>query len=76
MNPEEKTVKEVNIHDFFVCAFKSQDFAQSQENCARSHDCETMTFRNSELNGMSLKKQCQSKWNVNQNKMSLKRECH
>ena len=30
-----------------VCAYNSQDFAQTQENFARSQDRETMTFRNS-----------------------------
>ena len=49
-----KTVKEVKIHDIFVCAFKSQDFTQSQENFARSHDCETVTFRNCDLNSPLL----------------------
>ena len=42
-----KTVKEVKIYKFLVCACKSQDFAQSQKNFARSHDHETVTFRNS-----------------------------
>ena len=41
MNHEEKTVKEVKIY------LKSQDFAQNQENFARLHDRETVTFRNS-----------------------------
>ena len=36
------------MHQFLVCAYKSQDFAQSQKNCARSHDRETVTFRNSD----------------------------
>ena len=44
---EEKTVKEVKLHKFLVCAYKSQDFVQSQKNFARSHDRETVTFRNS-----------------------------
>ena len=35
------------MYNFLVCAYKSQDFAQSQENFAQSHDRETMTFRNS-----------------------------
>ena len=48
MNHEEKTVKEVKMHKFLVSAYKSQDFGQSQENFARSHDPETVTFRNSE----------------------------
>ena len=44
---EEKTVKEVKVHTFLVCACISQDFAQSQKIFARSHDSETVTFRNS-----------------------------
>ena len=44
---EEKTVKEVKMHIFLVCGCKSQDFAQSQQHFARSHDRETVTFRNS-----------------------------
>ena len=47
MNHEEKSVKEVKMHKFSVCAYKSQDFAQSRENFARLHDRETVTFRNS-----------------------------
>ena len=50
VNQEENTVKEVKIHDFFVCTFKSQDFAQIPENFARSRDRETVTFRNSGWN--------------------------
>ena len=46
---KKKTVKEVKMHKFLVCAYKSQDIAQSEENFARSHDRETVTFRNSEL---------------------------
>ena len=38
------------MHNFFGCACKSQDFAQSQKNCARLHNCVTVTFRNSKLN--------------------------
>ena len=45
-----KTVKEVKMHKFLVCACKYQDFAQSQKFFARSHDRETATFRNSALN--------------------------
>ena len=44
----EKTVKDVKMNNFVVCACKSQDFAQSQKNVARSHDRETVTFRNSD----------------------------
>ena len=36
------------MHKLLVCAY-SQDFTQTQENFARSHDCETVTFRNSDL---------------------------
>ena len=32
---------------FLFAHFKSQDFAESQENFVRSHDRETVTFRNS-----------------------------
>ena len=32
---------------FLVCTYNSQDFAQTQENFARSHAHETVTFRNS-----------------------------
>ena len=42
-----KTVKEVKMHKVLVCAYTSQDFAQSQNFFARSHDRETVTFRNS-----------------------------
>ena len=42
-----ETVKEVEMHTFLVCAYKSQNCEQSQKNCERSHDCETVTFRNS-----------------------------
>ena len=48
MKHEEKIVKEVKMHNFLVRACKSQDFAQSQQSFARSHDRETVTFRNSE----------------------------
>ena len=34
------------MHNFF-CAYNSQDFAQTQENFARLHDRETVTFKNS-----------------------------
>ena len=36
------------MHHCSVCTHKSQDFAQSQNNFARSHDRATVTFRNSE----------------------------
>ena len=44
---KKKTAKEVKMHKFLAFACKSQDFAQSQKNFARSHDRETVTFRNS-----------------------------
>ena len=43
----EKTVKEVKMHNFLVCACTSQDFAQSQKFFAQLHDRETLTFSNS-----------------------------
>ena len=46
---KKKTVKEVKIYEFLVCVYKSQDFAQCQDNFAQSHDCETVTFKNSAL---------------------------
>ena len=45
---KKKTVKEVKMHKLLVCACESQDFAQSQKKFARSHDRETVTFRNSD----------------------------
>ena len=33
---------------FLVWVYKSQDFAQTQQNFARSHDRVTVTFRNSD----------------------------
>ena len=44
---KKKTAKEVKMHKFLVRACKSQDFAQSQKNFVRSHDRDTVTFRNS-----------------------------
>ena len=44
---KKKLKKEVKIHKFLVCAYNSQDFAQTQENFARSQDRATVTFRNS-----------------------------
>ena len=37
----------VKMPTFLVCTYNSQDFAQIQENLARSHVRETVTFRNS-----------------------------
>ena len=48
-NIKKNTVKEVKIHKCLVCAHKSKDFEQSQTNFARSHDPDTVTFRNSAL---------------------------
>ena len=47
MNHEEKTEKEVKMPKFLVCPYNFQEFAQTQEKFARSHDRETVTFRNS-----------------------------
>ena len=44
-----ETVKEIEMHNFLVCACKSQDFAQNQKNFARLQDRETVTFGNSVL---------------------------
>ena len=41
--------KEVKINKCSVCAYNSQDFEQTHENFARAHNCETMTFRNSDV---------------------------
>ena len=46
---KKKTVKEIKMHNFLVCACKSQDFAQSQKKIARLHDRETMTYKNSDI---------------------------
>ena len=46
---KKNTLKEVKMHKFLVCAYKYQDFAQSRNNFARSHDRETVTIRNSGL---------------------------
>ena len=52
---KKKTVKQVKMYFFLVGACKSQDFAQSQKNFARSQDRETMTFRNSACNSQTVK---------------------
>ena len=36
MKHEENNVREVKIHKFLVCVYKSQDFAQSQKIFAQS----------------------------------------
>ena len=46
---KKKTVKEVKMHKYLVSAYKFQDFRQIQKKIAQSHDCVTMTFKNSEL---------------------------
>ena len=54
---EEKSCKEVILHKFLVCAcksHKSQDFAQSQKIFARSHDRETVIFKNSVMNTLDV----------------------
>ena len=45
-----KIKKEVNMHIFLACAYNYQDFAQTQENLARSHDRETVTLETLLLN--------------------------
>ena len=37
------------MHNFLVCTYHSQNFAQIPENFARSHDRETVTFKNSDF---------------------------
>ena len=44
-----KSIKEIKINVFYVCAFKFQNFAQSQKFVARSHDGATVTFRYSDI---------------------------
>ena len=39
--------QKVKMHNFLVCAYNSQDFAQTEENFVQLHDHETVTFRNS-----------------------------
>ena len=39
------------MYKFLVCSYNSQDFAQTQEIFVRSHNRETMTFRNSGRGG-------------------------
>ena len=43
---EEKHAKEVKMHIFLVFACKSQDFVQSQNLFALSHNRKTVRFRN------------------------------
>ena len=40
------------MHTFLGCTYNSQDFAETQENFAQSHDLETVTFRNSEAKAL------------------------
>ena len=47
---QKKTVKMVKVYDFLVWICTSQDFAQTQQNFAPSHDGETVIFRNSAVN--------------------------
>ena len=42
------------MHKFLVCLYNSQDFAQTQEYFAWSHDRETMTFRNSDSTQLTV----------------------
>ena len=44
---KKNTVKAFKMRNLLLCACKSQDFAQRQKNCARSHNRETVTLRNS-----------------------------
>ena len=53
-------VKMVKLHDFQVLVWTSQDFAQTQQTFAPSHDGETVTFRN------SGPRQSPNEWKVNQ----------
>ena len=46
-NVKKNTEKEVKMHNFLVCAYKFQDFAQNLKKIAQSYDRETVTFRNS-----------------------------
>ena len=39
--------KAVKVHTFLVCTDNSPYVAQTAENFARLHNCETVTFRNS-----------------------------
>ena len=42
-----KHVKLVEMPDFSIQGVHIQDFAQTQQNCAQSHNCMTTTFGNS-----------------------------
>ena len=42
----EQTVKGVEMHNFFVCAYKSQDCMQSQEKFEQWKNNETVTYKN------------------------------
>ena len=44
------------MHTLLVCAYNSQDLAQNQENFARSHNPETVTFRNSRTASLNIHK--------------------
>ena len=44
---KKKLKKKVKMHKFLGCTYNSQDFAQTQENVARSQNRETVKFRNS-----------------------------
>ena len=46
------------MHKFSVWAYKSQAFAQSEKNFARSHDRETVTFRNSGISASGVNENC------------------
>ena len=42
------------MHKVLVCAYKSQDFAKNQKIFARSHDRDTVTFRNYAYKGSQI----------------------
>ena len=41
-----KKKKDVKMHKSLVCAYNSQNFVQTRQNFALSHDRVTVTFRN------------------------------
>ena len=85
---KKKNIKEVKMPKFLVCAYKSQDFMQSQKLFARSHNRGTVTFRNSDtrhivkcnlLNALHLKQTTMWRpnypfcnWGLDTNKKHLK----
>ena len=62
---KKKQKKKVKMHISLDFAYNSQDFAQTQDNFARLHDRETVTFRNSvisDFNPYSTNKMTQQKY--------------